>query len=735
MRYDPHIQAIELEGFGETRNFTIAASGKAFRNLMDGLYSRKIEAAVREICTNAHDSHTAAGRPHQQFHLQLPTFLKPYFAVRDYGVGMPHEQVMERYSKLFDSTKDQTNEFVGMLGLGSKSPFAYTDGFTLRCWDGEERRTYASYLGEGGVPLISHADTSPSAEPRGVEVSFPVKNGDQEDFRKAASRVLKGFSTLPTGLSREMVSEITQPPIHYGDGWALTQKNFLPGSHVVYALQGCVLYPVDVSQLRTDSATVQALNNLRGQLILDFDMGLLEFTPGREELSYTDLTIKSLREAWEGFQKDANDLFEMAFVGCESDWQRALVDSTQNLNSKFGGMFRMSAISRRIREINVAVSEAIPWDSYARRRKPENYPFTFCARDGTVARESGRRSSHNLRQCTFGSREIIFVRDRPEVRARWKRLSHYLVENDAGGALVYDNSFKIAWDKFGNPPLHDLADMPDPPRPKRLPEDIPSWDRYLALSEDGWQKTTEADKPRVLTLPVVFVHKDFEVVPETDQPVSRWRRGAALYQLRDMHNIDTAMGGDGFVLVRMRGNEVYRSWKKRRLFKSDGGSLVDRLKPADIARLTNIINWERFESTYYSDALEECQQELKKEMAGGEMFFGRHRDRPLRPVKVGSNPILALSRFEERYLRIDKGKRADLEFLRDHMAREDKDHVIQRALDMGLEVLPETEAGFLPVPLLPLRWENMARMLAGHNNVSYSISRMLSDVEKLEKES
>ncbi len=134
MKYNPHLQPLETEGFGETRDYSIAATGKAFRNLMDGLYSRKIEAVVREISTNAQDSHTEAGWPTRPFLVQLPTVFRATFSVRDYGVGMPHAQVMDRYSTLFDSTKDQSNDQVGMLGLGSKSPFAYTDGFTLRCW-------------------------------------------------------------------------------------------------------------------------------------------------------------------------------------------------------------------------------------------------------------------------------------------------------------------------------------------------------------------------------------------------------------------------------------------------------------------------------------------------------------------------------------------------------------------------------------------------------------------------
>ncbi len=143
MEYATKFPAVEAEGLGETEGFKIAASGKAFRSLIDSIYSRKEEAPVRELLTNAWDAHIAAGKI-EPFHLHLPSRLFPTFYVRDYGPSMSHEFVMERYTTLFDSTKDGArdddvaviapNAQVGSWGLGSKTPFAYTDAFTLTCW-------------------------------------------------------------------------------------------------------------------------------------------------------------------------------------------------------------------------------------------------------------------------------------------------------------------------------------------------------------------------------------------------------------------------------------------------------------------------------------------------------------------------------------------------------------------------------------------------------------------------
>ena len=104
-------------------------SAKAFSILSSGLYANKIRAIIRELSTNAYDSHVAAGCADRPFEVHLPTSLEPWFSVRDYGVGLSHQQVVNIYTTYFESTKTGSNDFVGALGLGSKSPFSYTENF------------------------------------------------------------------------------------------------------------------------------------------------------------------------------------------------------------------------------------------------------------------------------------------------------------------------------------------------------------------------------------------------------------------------------------------------------------------------------------------------------------------------------------------------------------------------------------------------------------------------------
>ena len=47
---------------------------------------------------------------------------------------MEHEDCMVLYTTYFRSTRNNSNDSVGCLGLGSKAPFAYTDSFTVEAY-------------------------------------------------------------------------------------------------------------------------------------------------------------------------------------------------------------------------------------------------------------------------------------------------------------------------------------------------------------------------------------------------------------------------------------------------------------------------------------------------------------------------------------------------------------------------------------------------------------------------
>lgn len=346
MKFEVCDSEVETEGFSQTASFSIAASGKAFKGLIDGLYSRKIEACVRELATNAFDAHAAANND-APFEVNLPSVVNPVFSIRDFGTGMSHELMMVRYTTMFDSTKDglvaadcevvAANKQVGMLGLGSKAFFAYTDSCTITVWMEGEVRYYSVYMGEDGIPKISLAGQAASDEPRGVKVEFAVASKDIENFANAAIRVFKGFPLIPKGLRTDVVKKIQADVRHQGEFWKIYDAEFLPGDYKIWARQGCVLYPIDLT-LIDDKCTIperrysysvikysdefQPYSEINGVMVIDFPIGTIDFDLSRENLAYNSKTIEGVKQRLAYLIESLDEEFAPLYAKCKNGWDR-----------------------------------------------------------------------------------------------------------------------------------------------------------------------------------------------------------------------------------------------------------------------------------------------------------------------------------------------------------------------------------------------------------------------------
>jgi hypothetical protein len=202
--------------------FQIKANRQAFTILSSGLYNDKILACIRELSCNALDSHIQAGKKDEPFEVHLPTVLEPWFSVKDSGVGLDHVDLLELYCTYFASNKNDSNDTVGALGLGSKSPFCYTDGFTVTsCYNGK-KRIYDAHLGDGGPEALLLAETD-TDEPNGLEVQFPVKSNNVWEFETKAKVAFEFFNPLPT-FNKEIDIHKTEYLLRTSD-WGSSQNS------------------------------------------------------------------------------------------------------------------------------------------------------------------------------------------------------------------------------------------------------------------------------------------------------------------------------------------------------------------------------------------------------------------------------------------------------------------------------------------------------------------------------
>src|SRR5210317_1243345 len=99
---------IHSRGMDSANQFSIAQTSKMFKILSDSLYSDKIMAVIRELATNAYDSHISAGNKNP-FLVKLPTATDPNFTVRDYGTGLNQEDMDNLYTTYGASNKNDSN--------------------------------------------------------------------------------------------------------------------------------------------------------------------------------------------------------------------------------------------------------------------------------------------------------------------------------------------------------------------------------------------------------------------------------------------------------------------------------------------------------------------------------------------------------------------------------------------------------------------------------------------------
>lgn len=315
----------------DENTFTIKTSARAFEILSSGIYTDPIGAVVRELSCNAYDAHVAANKKDVPFEVHLPNDLEPFFAVIDHGIGLSDTQIRgERvpilteaengelvqaynddgtpcmrctgglYTTYFDSTKTDSNDFIGALGLGSKSPFSYSSAFDVISRYEGTRYIYSVFLNEAGVPTVALMGETLTIEPNGLEVRLAVKQGDFSKFKERTATLLRFFPIKPK-VTGQLNFEFKTEPEHMlkGSTWTIHKKqnSYVGPNYGLIAVQGNVPYRVDVDKLtglKSHERQLLQYTNIN----LFFDIGQLEVAASREEIRYEPRTVENLLVAY-----------------------------------------------------------------------------------------------------------------------------------------------------------------------------------------------------------------------------------------------------------------------------------------------------------------------------------------------------------------------------------------------------------------------------------------------------
>jgi len=305
---------------GKSQSFSIAQNMNILDILSNKMYEQPIEAIVREVYSNAIDANIE-GKTSGKIDVVLPTKQNPVFRVTDHGIGMTDEKVRKVYCEYGNSTKGDDNSQIGGFGIGCKTPFAYTDQFTVTTSKNGKKNSYVAFKGETGYELVPAS--SSDCDESGTTVEVPVKPEDMEDFITAAVKVFFFAKEFPNmdeislGAFKSWVRRclFLENEDEAMKVYMIERVRMQNGSSYFKKLQfgnnllaeiGGVAYGIDSNVMKNDFFS--------GTIVIHIPVGEVSVQASREKLNYNKDTIAKLKkyflESLRKFETEADEVLE-----------------------------------------------------------------------------------------------------------------------------------------------------------------------------------------------------------------------------------------------------------------------------------------------------------------------------------------------------------------------------------------------------------------------------------------
>lgn len=272
--------------------------------LRNKLYSNKPLAVIREISCNGMDGHVAAGTPDKPIEIHIPTIKEPYFSVKDFGPGLSPEEIDKTYTKFGKSTKRETNDQVGALGLGCKAPHAYTDSFTVESTKNGATNIFACYL-KGAKAYADLINSTPTPDqPTGTKVTVPIEPAHIGHFTVLSQNFYQTFEPKPKfNIDLKLSDKYEWKNELYFEkdnlSWSIYpnfSKVIVVMGNVPYELSNNSINKLPSPNIYIDKSSYYNSYNCYG-MIIRAPIGSVDFTISREAMEYTPRTIEFLKQA------------------------------------------------------------------------------------------------------------------------------------------------------------------------------------------------------------------------------------------------------------------------------------------------------------------------------------------------------------------------------------------------------------------------------------------------------
>jgi hypothetical protein len=288
--------------------------------LLANIYSNPVGSIVREITSNCFDGFVALNKalgledksikPDQIVFVRLyiDDTGQRYIEFVDQGVGISEINMDEIYMSYGESDKRDSDDFIGAFGLGSKSPFSYSDYFhviTKHAGIESNYLIYSTSLGPEYDCLLRQEITDGST---GTIVRVPIK----ADYVNEKGQLVEEVKVWEKNINEQLkyfknvfVLNFTNVKNDYKiiqfDSFQIREDSFLEKKDLpLHLVLGDVTYPIRFAELGEEEIKLNAA--------LKFPIGALDITPNREELKYTPKTKKLMLEVLEQFKAEIKTL-------------------------------------------------------------------------------------------------------------------------------------------------------------------------------------------------------------------------------------------------------------------------------------------------------------------------------------------------------------------------------------------------------------------------------------------
>ena len=256
--------------------------------LSSNLYSHPERSFIREIVSNAWDSHVEAKNTNNPVIVKF-TKTREFsnygnITIRDYGTGLSKEKFEELYCAIGSSTKRETNDYIGGFGIGKFSSMACSNVVYINShYNGT---CYCYIMTKNGNNITTNLVTTiPTQEKNGLEIT--IKNVLLDKYRESLDYIIFFPNVYVEGLPYLDFNTIK---IKHYTNFAVSEKR---AEHKL--LLGNVLYPINESVLSAETRRFVNKQKYNG-IVFKFNVGDLQVTPNRENIIYTTETIKVIED-------------------------------------------------------------------------------------------------------------------------------------------------------------------------------------------------------------------------------------------------------------------------------------------------------------------------------------------------------------------------------------------------------------------------------------------------------